>query len=512
MQLSFRLPVCCLVVTTAFVATTPTIGAIARVQPAPDEQAERQTESEQLDGKPDEPAVSREEARERLRESLALLGFDAAFFDDFKSDEPLSDEEQAKLAKLLQGLPRIPQATLNRAAGRHSGLEVGLQRSPERGQAYALRMDILRVTRAEVPQALREILGYESYYRCEAETASTQLIVVAREVPQSWKLDAPLKQQASATALFIKQLPQAEGAARDESTEDGPLLLFATSRIAWHPPTLLAYLGVDYGLFDSVQDRTPLREREIFYQMLAAAAAMSPEYREYQVQRLLKRQLEFQERLARNRDLPAPQRAAAERTLQRARAGASDVVPLFNDPESHRGEFVVLYGEALRAIEIRVEDPQIRARFHLDRYYEVDIVTPDSQNNPVVCCLAHLPPDMPLGESIHESVRVAGFFLKGYAFPTRRSEANAKEKRQLQVAPLVVGDTLSIIPAPKFGTPTQSLTLAAGVLVVLAVCSAFMWHIRRTDRVAQAQLKLRRETLPEAISLEPSQDAGVDKS
>jgi hypothetical protein len=245
--------------------------------------------------------------------------------------------------------------------------------------------------------------------------------------------------------------------------------------------------------------------------MLEAAAAMSPEYLEYQVQRLLKRQLEFQERLARNRDLPAPQRAAAERALQRARAGASDVAPLFNEPESHRGEFVVVYGEALRAIEIRVEDPQIRRRFHIDRYYEVEIVTPDSQNNPIVCCVAELPPEMPLGESIHESVRVAGFFLKGYAFSTRRTESSPKGERQLQVAPLIVGGTLSIVPTPKFGAPTQSLTLAAGLLVVLAVCGAFMWHIRRSDRQAETQLRLRRETLPEAISLTEQADAGADK-
>ena len=127
--------------------------------------------------------------------------------------------------------------------------------------------------------------------------------------------------------------------------------------------------------------------------------------------------------------------------------------------------------------------------------------------------LADLPPEMPLGESIHVSVRVAGFFLKSYAFETRRSAAQAAgEKPQRQLAPLIVGKTLAVIPTPKFGVPTQSLSLAAGVLVVMAVCGAFMWHIRRTDRRAEAQLRLRRESLPEAISVAEQPNPGVDKS
>jgi hypothetical protein len=81
-----------------------------------------------------------------------------------------------------------------------------------------------------------------------------------------------------------------------------------------------------------------------------------------------------------------------------------------------------------------------------------------------------------------------------------------------QLAPLIVGKTLSVIPMPKFGTPTQSLTLAAGLLIVMAACGAFMWHMRRTDRRAEEQLKLRRVSLPETISLGEEPGSGMDKS
>ncbi len=462
----------------------------------------------------DDKLEAKEDARERLRESLELLGFDAAFFESFKEGEPLDEGEQAKLTKLLQGLPRIPKFLLLEAAGRQASLEpASLEHSTERGQAYGLRVLLRRVTREEVPQALRDSLGYDNYYRCEAETLARRMIILARQVPRDWKLDQPLNQQASAIAIYIKRLPSDALPADGASEEETPVVLFAADRVAWHPPTLLAHLGVDYGLFDGVEDRAPLKEREIFYQMLAAAGNMSPQYLDHQINRLLESQLERQERLARNPDLPAKQRDAAQRALERARAGASDVVPLFNESARMRGEFVVLRGEALRAIEIRVEDPQIRRRFHIDHYFEVEIVTPDSQNNPIVCCLADLPPEMPLGESIHVSVRVAGFFLKSYAFETRRSAtATTGEKPQRQLAPLIVGKTLSVIPTPKFGTPTQSLTLAAGVLVVMTVCGAFMWHIRRADRRAEAQLRLRRESLPETVSVAEQPSPGAGKS
>jgi hypothetical protein len=472
-------------------------------------------------------ANPREGAREQLQESLSLLGFDSAFFADFKDGEPLSEEEQGQLARLLHGLPRIGRAIMMKAARHRPWLiPKAPERTTDRGQAYNLRFEVLRVTREEVPPTFRESLGYASYYRCVVESASRPAVVLAREVPQTWKLDAPIKEHGSAAAIYIKELPADSVPARQpdrenveiDQTEAKPtepesaVPLFAADRAAWHPETLLARLGVDYGLFDAVKDKAPLKERDLFYEMLATARGMSPQYVEYQIKHLLENNIKVQEQLARKQNLPADQRAAAQRALEQAQAGVSDVVPLFNEPASQRGAFVVLRGEALRAIEIRVEDPQIRARFDIEHYYEVDMVTPESQNNPIVCCLAQLPPEMPLGESIHESVRVAGFFMKAYAFPTRRSVAQAKGERQLQVAPLIVGSTLTVIPTPRFGTPTQSLTLAVGLLIVMAVCGAFMWHMRRMDRRAEAQLKLRRELLPEAISLADQSGPDPDHS
>ena len=101
-----------------------------------------------------------------------------------------------------------------------------------------------------------------------------------------------------------------------------------------------------------------------------------------------------------DRALDAARRADARRALDQATSGNSDIVPLFNEPASQRGSLVTLRGDALRAVEIRVDDPDVVERFGIRRYYEVEIVTDDSQNNPLVCCVAELPEGMPLGDDI----------------------------------------------------------------------------------------------------------------
>ena len=448
------------------------------------------------------------------REMLALLGLDEAFFAGFANGEPLSDAEREKLLRVMFRLRQISKAIPATDDRRPFDVQrIAADPLASRGEVFQLRTPIRRVTRLEVPAALRETLGFDHYFECQAEGLGQ---VFAMTVPSAWKLDQSIDETGGPLAVFIKVLPPLErptieGEPGDEANEpraaapdDGPPLLFAADRISWHAPTLLGYLGLDYGLFDAVRDKTALTEREVFYQMLSIARRMSPEYIEMQVRRLIKEQLESQERMTRNRDLPAKMRAEAERALERARDGASDIVPLFNEPATQRGRFLVLKGEALRAIKVRVDDPDIVKRFGIDHYYEIEMVTPDSQNNPVVCCVAEVPPNMPLGNSIHESVRVTGFFLKSWAFDTRKSRAEADpgSPRALQVAPLIIGKRVELLLQPRVGTPTQSITLAAALAIVIAICGAAMWMMRRSDRRAQARLAAQRDALPEQISVD----------
>ncbi len=185
-------------------------------------------------------------------------------------------------------------------------------------------------------------------------------------------------------------------------------------------------------------------------------------------------------------------------------------MPLFNDPAAQHGKLFLLTGEALRAIKIRVDDPDIVRRFGIDHYYELEIVTPDSQNNPVVCCVRTLPPGMPEGESIHENVRISGIFLKSWAFDTHQSSETESNQRKRQLAPLLISQTLQRIAPPTVTRPSQSLKLAGGLAAIIVLCGAAMWYIRRADRRARAQLASDRESLPEQIALDEGGESSAD--
>jgi hypothetical protein len=260
---------------------------------------------------------------------------------------------------------------------------------------------------------------------------------------------------------------------------------------------------MDVGLFDDVRDRGPLDERECFYQLLAAVRRAKDGRIEREGREVLAERRDFLERLARNRELGPKAHAAAKRALDRARENTDDVVGLFNEPAEQRGKLFVLTGEALRAVEVRVDDAEIRERFGIDHYYEVEMLTPDSQNNPIVCCVAQLPPGMPLGESIRENVRVTGFFLKSWAFDSRKSSRDpsppGKASRQ-QLAPLLVARTVQVIEPPEFGPP--NMTLVGGLVVVVLVFAFLMWQVRRGDRRALAAAEGSDASLPPPITLD----------
>jgi hypothetical protein len=304
-------------------------------------------------------------------------------------------------------------------------------------------------------------------------------------------LDEPIDERATATAMFLKLLPadkdDPNAAAKGPHpfgvpTLEGQLLL-AAIRVAWHPGTLLGELGMDVGLLDEVRDRSALDERECFYQMLAAVDRAPAGRIERAGRENLAKNRDLLERMARNRELGPQRRAAVERALTRAQEGADDVVPLFNEPADERGKLLVLPGEALRAVEIRVDDPDIVKRFGIDHYYEVEIVTVDSQNNPIVCCIVELPADMPLGQSIHENVRITGFFLKTWAFDTPKTAAAAARRQQL--APLVIAKSIEVITPPTLAPPGAAFAalVVAGILTAVAAT----WYVRRGDRRAKAQ-------------------------
>jgi hypothetical protein len=445
---------------------------------------------------PDEAPASGESSP---RELLDLFGIDESFFAGFKDDAPVESELE-KLASLLYRLRRIPRQTLEEHA---QPLRIVLRaedRNRIRGEIVDVSGYVRRATRVKLPEALAAKYEFDACYRCEMMTHLGAVVTVyVSSVPSAWELDAPIAERGAALGTFVKMVGgvrlEGDGEETAGDRSEGQLM-FAADRFSWHPDVLLGRLGMDFSLFEGVSDRTGLDERECFYRMLAAVHEAEAGRIERAGRAHLAERREFLERLARNRELGPKRRAAAERELARVETGADDVVPLFNDPAAQRGKLFVLPGEALRAIEVRVDDPDIVKRFGIDHYYEVEIVTADSQNNPIVCCVAELPPNMPLGESIHENVRVTGFFLKSWAYETPESSSGgAKRSNRQQLAPLVLAKSVEVLgdPVPEPTSPVWAIAVAAAVVVFAAAA----WFVKRGDFRARARLAESRQAPPE---------------
>jgi hypothetical protein len=161
-------------------------------------------------------------------------------------------------------------------------------------------------------------------------------------------------------------------------------------------------------------------------------------------------------------------------------------------------------------IPIRVGDEDVRARFGIDRYYQVFLFTEDSQSNPLLFCVRELPEGMPLGEGFQfaEQVRVAGFFFNTWAYRNRQPGDGVTARTQWQLAPLLIGRDLHWHPAEAPASNPLLGAIAAGLFVValLGVWLA-LWRYGRGDKQFHDET-MARQIAPEAgVSLD---DIGLD--
>jgi hypothetical protein len=477
--------------------------------------------AQQPAAEPRTPADERIDKQTPERSSSALLGqFDISesFFAGFVDGEPLDAQQREKLLTLLDRMRRRGPWTLEKfeKSTREIAL-IGQNPSKFRGDVVAMSGLVSYVAREKLAPELREKFQIDAWYRCRVTTyLGTGVTIYTLSVPQAWPLEGRIREFSHSLAMFIKVLPaSAEQPApgSGERISGRSSLLFVAPRVAWYPQNLLGRLGMDFGLFDDVRDRGPLEERECFYQMLSAVRRAEDGQVERAGRDAIAERRDFLERMARNPHQLSKDRAAAQRALERGKDDCDDIVPLFNDPAEQRGKLFLLWGEALRAIKIRVDDPDIVKRFGIDHYYEIEIITADSQNNPIVCCVAKIPPDMPLGESIHQSVRIAGFFLKSWAFDARKSagsDSSPGQEKRRQLAPLLIAKTVRVLKPPAPQPPSVILPACLVVLVVFG--AAVMWYVRRGDRWALAKAAGFEVSLPTRIPFDASQDASDDSA
>lgn len=397
------------------------------------------------------------------RDLLTLMGIDQSHFNLLTDGVPWQDDEDEMLLKIIYRFRRTFRLKDVELWSR-GDLEVArLAADPDafRGEIFQLHGQVVsvEVCRPDFVEVARRF-ELDEYYRCRLllDDARQPIEVFTSTIPEAWKADETLDAPAGAFGLFLKL-----------GENEGPRPVFVAPRMAWYPPTRLGSLGMDLGLFDDLSragdgppDASSLkdlqltgRNRECFYQMLAAVGRAKPG------------------------------QLLDEATEQLKRTGQErfSVVPLFNQPDKVQGELIVLSGSVRQVIPVRVSDEDVLARFGIDRYYQLFLYTPDSQNNPLVFCVRELPKGMPTGEGIryNESVSVAGFFFNTWAYRNRQSGEIGEGEWQL--APLLIGRGLKWHPPTKPARNPWLGAIAAGlfVLALLGVWLA-LWRNSRGDK------------------------------
>ncbi len=317
---------------------------------------------------------------------------------------------------------------------------------------------LLDVQTLQLPAKLGDSHGENEIFVCRVsvEDWDAPAVVYVPRVPPSWQEQPPLGDTVGQVGLLTSVSADTEGRA---------LPVLVATALQWHPDTPLGNLGVDVAALESVTDRTELssEERESFYAILAALS-----------------QVEISE-------------------LWPDQAEATSVVPLFNAPQTQRGELVRLEGRARRVVRVIVDEPDIRDRFGVGAYWEIDMFTPDSQRHPLVVCVPRLPAGFPTGRDVQVSLRVAGFFFKSWAYRTAATENDkAGPTPTRQSVPLILA-TQPVRWSRTWDTSAQWLT---AVLLSVAFCLVFVtaWTLWRWQR-REARQRLPGRSLPKQLDL-----------
>jgi hypothetical protein len=347
------------------------------------------------------------------------------------------------------------------------------------------------VTQVERIALLPEVArGYDfdHYYRLRLELPGQPFSAIAfvREIPDAWEGRSRIDERASLAGLFLKVGGDDQGQSS---------LVFAAHRAAWRPERVnaelgvtaddvfLAKLGVDLAVFDDVRQRNgkPIGslDREGFYQLLAAVGRTD------------------------------------NKTLRQRAAREFDLAPLLTKPEALHGRLLPVAGIARRVTRVLVNDADIRARFGIREYYQVDLFVPVGEQvvrlgepgeaapvfndqYPVTVCVLELPPSLLAAaqsrrsEIIREKVQLPAFFFKLWQY--KSGYTSQFEKRQ--VSPMFIGRKLELAPEDPAFAPWIGAAAAALFMTALAAAWLGLWRAGRDDA------KFARSTLNRKFEME----------
>lgn len=416
---------------------------------------------------------------ETAAEMLVFFDVDASLLRQFIDHRPLHEDENEALAHVLFALPKLPPEEVVRWIKPQPDWD-GLIHAPQdhRSEMFHLTGRVKRVEQVELIPEVAERFEFTHYYKADVKLGADALsvIVCARRIPKAWKIGVPIDEAVSFDGMFLKL---------------GDKPVFATTRLAWHPNRLeketgigkdqvfLGDLEMDVGLWDDVVDTSALvpGDREAFYHLLAAMG-----------------------------------RTKLPNLIEKSTA-EFDFADLLRSPEKYHGRLLTIEGTARRAAKIIVSDPDIRARFGIDHYYEVYVFVQlekkivfkkDGEqivfgSFPVACCVRSLPPGMDEGDDVRQNVRVSGAFLKLWMYESPRM--TQLDPQQMQPSPMFIGLEPQLIenttPPNEYLGAIIGTTFVFGLLVAWVV----VWRYSREDRKFEKQTLMRKYDLAKGESL-----------
>lgn len=459
-----------------------------------------------------------------VREILEKYDLAESQLAGFFNGEPLTPSQEDVLVRILFRLPRIGYESLHKWRKPELQLDQLMADTPaHRLEVIPLRGRLIGVEQREIAPELAVRLEMKNYYlaRIRLTESGYDAVVAVRRIPQHWLEAAELDEPVTLDGIYLKALDQAA---------DPPQLLFVSRRIQWQPdrpiPEMdigpdqlrLAALGLDLTLLEDLKQSNRREmgdlDREPQYQLLDLVGRT-----------------------------PAA-KFVSEPTKE------IDVVALLQAPEKHQGELVSVYGFAQRITKIVVQDPDIRARFGITHYYEIDVgvnlgektihfvddpkgkdkdkkPTPAKGNDPaaeslvekpaektvpkkttdkgpvfnndypVTVCVRELAPGLEPADAMRELVHINGIFMKTWAY---RNAKLAQYENKMQVAPLVIGKIAHRIVPQKVYNWVSDMLVGFAMAVAAIIIGSVFWWFRSGSSVREFEQA--KETNPSFAGLE----------
>jgi hypothetical protein len=428
------------------------------------------------------------------REMLELFNVGDSELQQLADGRPLVADEEETLWKILFNMPRFGLDKLH--AWRRENIawqDIAADPAQHRIEVFGVAGRVRGVRRVELPPESAARLELTHFYEVQFDLdgAANPAIVYSREVPADWQQSTELDERAACLGLFLKS------GSNDEAEIP---LIFAAERIAWLPDQprpqwgigqdemLLGDLGVDVGRLESVRQTNGRAltsdDRELFYQMQAATG-----------------------------------RADQEAVFRQA-SREFDLGLLLNQPAKLQGRLLAFYARASRVQKIVIDDADIRERFGIGHYYQIDLQVPlDDQevrlvtrpgetdgpvfrnSYPAHCNVLQLPAGMPDQPNVDHELLVAGWYFKLWAYRTEYVQTFGQEKRQL--GPLFLAVTPRVIERRRESNPLWGWIGGAVFLALLAGMAGAGWVFSRGDRRFHERMRARRSPGEADPTLDP---------